>query len=257
MKKKVLLITGIFLIIILGIYMALNITTSKNRLNNLLKEMNNTETLIIGYNDILKNNLETFTNNGVSYYKLAEITDKEKIEEVIKIFNSIKVPDNKISTMPLINEEYLLRFLDKDGNVLVTADFNSLSKDKYSETFKMTDENKNKLISFINNNIQVNLSNVKTKLNEYIGINENTDFNYEIKFIEDIIDNIKDINYSRVVVTDNHRIYALVNTKNSDSLERIDKYFKDNYKGYKKKDLNNNFYVFIHSDIEYNLDSLG
>lgn len=256
MKKKVLLITGIFLIIILGIYMALNITTSKNRLNNLLKEMNNTETLIIGYNDILKNNLETFTNNGVSYYKLAEITDKEKIEEVIKIFNSIKVPDNKISTMPLINEEYLLRFLDKDGNVLVTADFRSLSKDKYSETFKMTDENKNKLISFINNNIQVNLSNVKTKLNEYIGINENTDFNYEIKFIEDIIDNIKDINYSRVVVTDNHRIYALVNTKNSDSLERIDKYFKDNYKGYKKKDLNNNFYVFIHSDIEYNLDSL-
>lgn len=257
MKKKVLLITGTFLIIILGIYMALNITTSKDRLNNLLKEMNNTETLIIGYNDILKNNLETFTNNGVSYYKLAEITDKEKIEEVIKIFNSIKVPDNKISTMPLINEEYLLRFLDKDGNVLVTADFNSLSKDKYSETFKMTDENKNKLISFINNNIQVNLSNVKIKLNEYIGINENTDFNYEIKFIEDIIDNIKDIDYSRVVVTDNNRIYALVNTKNSDSLEKIDKYFKDNYKGYKKKDLNNNFYVFIHSDIEYNLDSLG
>lgn len=257
MKKKVLLITGTFFIIILGIHMALNITTSKDRLNNLLKEMNNTETLIIGYNDILKNNLETFTNNGVSYYKLAEITDKEKIEEVIKIFNSIKVPDNKISTMPLINEEYLLRFLDKDGNVLVTADFNSLYKDKYSETFKMTDENKNKLISFINNNIQVNLNNVKTKLNEYIGINENTDFNYEIKFIEDIIDNIKDIDYSRVVVTDNNRIYALVNTKNSDSLEKIDKYFKDNYKGYKKKDLNNNFYVFIHSDIEYNLDSLG
>lgn len=256
MKKKILLITSAFLIIILGIYMALNITTRKDRLNNLLKKMNNTETLIIGYNDVLKNNLETFTNNEVSYYKLAKITDKEKIEEVIKLFNSVKVPDNKTSTMPLIYDEYIFNFLDKDGNVLVTADFRSLSKDKYSETFEMNEDTNNKLMSFIHNNIPIDLSNVKTKLNEYIGINENTDFNYEIKFIEDIIDNINDINYSRVVVTDNNRIYALVNTKNSDSLELINDYFKKNYKGYKKKDLNNNFYVFIHSDIEYNLDSL-
>ncbi len=256
MKKKILLITGIFLIIVLGIYLALNITTSKDRLNNLLNEMNKTETLIIGYSDILRNNVETFTTNDITYFKLEEITDKEKIEEVIKIFESIKVPENKISTMPLIIDEYILRFLDKDGNVLVEADFNSLYKDKNFENYDMSEENKNKLKSFINNNISTDLSNIKARLNYCIGINENTDFNYEIKSIEDIIDNIKDINYSRVVVTDNNRIYALVNTKNKDSLEKINTYFKNNYRGYKIKELENNFYIFIYSDIEYNLDDL-
>lgn len=256
MKKKILLITGTFLIIILGIYLVSNMTTSKSRLNNLLNEMNKAKTLVIGYNDSLKDKVETFTTNGKSYYKLGKIIDKEKIEEVIKIFESIKVSDNKSSTMPLINDEYLLRFLDKDGNVLVEVDFNSLYKDKSYENYEMDDENKNKLINFIHNNIPIDLSNIKTKLNEYVGINENTDFYYEIRFIEEIIDNIYDINYSKVVVTDNGRIYSIVNTSNKDTLELINNYFKNNYKGYKKKNLNNNFYIFIYSDLEYNLDDL-
>lgn len=257
MKKRIFLISGLFLIIILSVYLIFNITSSKNNLNNLLNEMNNAETLIIGYSDILKNNAETFTINGVTYYKLAEITESERIEEIINIFASIKEQDNKISTMPLINDEYILRFLDKDGNILIDVDFNSIYKDKVFKNYEMTEENQNKLNNFINNNIQINLSNVKTQLNEYIGnVYENIDFDYEIKFIEDIIDDIKDINYSRVVVTNNNRIYALVNTKNSNSLEIINKYFKNNYEGYKRKNLQDNFYVFIYSDIEYNLDNL-
>lgn len=256
MKKKKILITGTFLIIILGIYLVSNMTTSKSGLNNLLNEMNKAKTLVIGYNDILKDKVETFTTNGKNYYKLREIIDKEKIEEVIKIFESIKVSDNKPSTIPLNNDEYILRFLDKDGNILVEADFNSLYKGKSYENYEMDDENKNKLISFIHNSIPIELSNIKTKLNEYVGINENTDFYYEIRFIEEIIDNIKDINYSRVVVTDNGRIYSIVNTSNKDTLELINNYFKNYYKGYKKKDLNNNFYIFIYSDLEYNLNDL-
>ena len=227
MKKKY-VIVGIIAIGL--IVLCLNITTPKQRLNRLLEKMPDTNEIVIGYSELSYNLKEEFESSGLKYSVVGHITD-------------VDTADLNIST-------YILRFLNKDGNVILESTFTHLKDSKYAELFEMSKNNQNKLEEIINSYIKINLGCVKEKIMTYI-ITE--DANYNIVSIDEVTD--LNVDYSEIIKSNVGHIYAIVKG-NNEVIKDFDNYFKKNYKGYKKIELNQNYIVYVYSKNNFDIEEL-
>lgn len=240
-------------IIVIGlIVVCMNITTPKQRLNRLLEKMSITNEIVIGYSETSYNLKEEFESDGLKYSVVDHITDKNKIEEIISLYSDISVSDGLVTTMQYDGSTniYILRFLDKDGNVLLEGTKTYLKDDKNTENILMNEDNQNKLQEIINSYIKINLSCVKNKIMTYI---TTEDANYNVVDISDITKLNAD--YSEIIKSNVGNIYAIVKG-NNEVIKDFDNYFKKNYKGYKKIDLSQNYVVYVYSANEYNIEDL-
>lgn len=74
-------------------------------------------------------------------------------------------------------------------------------------------------------------------------------------YIKDLIDvDMNEILYEKVMQND-RAIYAIIKTDNDNIVKELDKYFEDNYKGYKKVGIKN-YYAYVYNNkIDFSLDS--
>jgi len=247
MKKKY-VIVGIIAIGL--IVLCLNITTPKQRLNRLLEKMSDTNEIVIGYSELSYNLKEEFESSGLKYSVVGHITDKEKVQEIINLYSNVKSISNYVDTADLNISTYILRFLNKDGNVILESTFTHLKDSKYAELFEMSKNNQNKLQEIINSYIKINLGCVKEKIMTYI---TTEDANYNIVSIDEVTD--LNVDYSEIIKSNVGHIYAIVKG-NNEVIKDFDNYFKKNYKGYKKIELNQNYIVYVYSKNNINIEEL-
>lgn len=93
-----------------------------------------------------------------------------------------------------------------------------------------------------------NLKCIETLLSGYITSELN---NSVEKSLSDIIDvDIENIDYSKIMVTDNNLIYVLVKTDDENIKSVLDNYFDENYKGYKKANYDSGYDAYIYTSID-------
>ena len=76
--------------------------------------------------------------------------------------------------------------------------------------------------------------------------------------IDSIINvDINNINYSKVKITNNGWIYVIIKTEDNNIIMNLDKYFNQNYNGYLKTNVNDEYYVYIYNGVnDFNLDEI-
>lgn len=247
MKKKY-VITG--LIIVGLIVICLNITTPEQRLNKLLEKMPDTNEIVIGYSELSYNLKDEFESDGQKYSVVAHITDKEKVQEIINLYSNVKSISNYVDTAELDIPAYILRFVNNEGSVILESTFTHLKNDKNYEIFEMNLDSKNQLQEIINSYIKINLGCVKEKIMSFI---TTEDANYNIISIDEVTE--LNVDYSEIIKSNIGNIYAIVKG-NNEVIQDFDIYFKTNYKGYKKIELNQDYIVYVYSKNNFAIEDL-
>lgn len=64
------------------------------------------------------------------------------------------------------------------------------------------------------------------------------------------------IEYSKVKITDNGLIYAIIKTNDENIIKTVDDYFTKKYNGYKKTKFDNNYLIYVYNkNTDFNLDN--
>lgn len=76
------------------------------------------------------------------------------------------------------------------------------------------------------------------------------------KALKDIIKvNMDNVEYSKVMATDNGRIYVIIKTNDDKIIKNLDNYFNKNYKGYQKATLDDKYCVYLYNALnDFNLE---
>lgn len=76
--------------------------------------------------------------------------------------------------------------------------------------------------------------------------------------IDSIINvNVDNIEYSKVKVTNNGWIYVIIKTKDNNIISNLDKHFNQNYNGYLKTKVTDEYHVYIYNGVnDFNLDEI-
>lgn len=152
--------------------------------------------------------------------------------------NKFLLPYNDNTNIEWQNKKINVNDLNIEDTIAITFD------GTISKTNPVTIKNIIK-IELLNDRNNLNVSCLET----YIGssITSNTVEPKEIN-LGDIIDyDISKVNYSKVKITDNGWIYAIVKTQDDVVVNELNNYFNNNYKGYKSATTLDNTHIYIYN----------
>jgi len=240
MKKKNILIIVIVLLLIVGfiILIFMNNEKSGKKLEEFLKEIPKTKSVVV-YSTI-GNSEEVYKYYNIEYKKIKTIDNKDDEKKIIDIASNIETFDGLTNT-PL--SQYIIVLLDESGNSIMEFSTYPYVVMGLNEGVTLNQIDANNLIEIIEKD-KMDTKCLQSFMGAYIMSEKNKTHDISLKEITD-----RELEYAKIVGTDDGNIFAIIKTKNDIAINEFDKYFKDNYDGYFKTVLLG-YYIYVYNGLD-------